>query len=140
VQAPAPQIPTQEQFFAASDPTKPDIAFLKNHFYREGRLSEEQALFIIEKANDILRSEPNMLALDGPVTSVSPFRFIFGSSAANCRPCVQSVATSTANMCVFFSCPRWTQTDLLAVRFDEAVRDWWQPRRHALPFPGRLCG
>ncbi|KAF7355955.1 Serine/threonine-protein phosphatase [Mycena venus] len=66
--APAPQIPTQEQFFAASDPTKPDIAFLKNHFYREGRLSEEQALYIIEKANDILRSEPNMLALDGPVT------------------------------------------------------------------------
>ncbi|KAJ6494234.1 Metallo-dependent phosphatase-like protein [Mycena sanguinolenta] len=68
VQAPAPQIPTQEQFFAASDPTKPDIAFLKNHFYREGRLSEEQALYIIEKANDILRTEPNMLALDGPVT------------------------------------------------------------------------
>ncbi|KAF8193885.1 serine/threonine-protein phosphatase 2B catalytic subunit A1 [Mycena galopus ATCC 62051] len=68
VQAPAPQIPTHEQFFAASDPTKPDIAFLKNHFYREGRLSEEQALYIIEKATDVLRSEPNMLALDGPVT------------------------------------------------------------------------
>ncbi|KAK7024750.1 Serine/threonine-protein phosphatase [Favolaschia claudopus] len=68
VQAPAPTIPTQEQFFAASDPSKPDIAFLKNHFYREGRLSEEQALYIIEKATDILRSEPNMLALDGPVT------------------------------------------------------------------------
>ncbi|KAJ6548690.1 Metallo-dependent phosphatase [Mycena capillaripes] len=68
VQAPAPQIPTQEQFFAASDPTKPDIAFLKNHFYREGRLSEEQALYIIEKATDVLRSEPNMLALEGPVT------------------------------------------------------------------------
>ncbi|KAF7369893.1 Serine/threonine-protein phosphatase [Mycena sanguinolenta] len=68
VQAPAPQIPTHEQFFAASDPTKPDIAFLKNHFYREGRLSEEQALYIIEKATDILRTEPNMLALDGPVT------------------------------------------------------------------------
>ncbi|KAJ6548681.1 Metallo-dependent phosphatase-like protein [Mycena capillaripes] len=68
VQAPAPQIPTQEQFFAASDPTKPDIAFLKNHFYREGRLSEEQALYIIEKATDVLGSEPNMLALEGPVT------------------------------------------------------------------------
>ncbi|KAJ7783970.1 Metallo-dependent phosphatase-like protein [Mycena maculata] len=68
VQAPAPQIPTQEQFFAASDPTKPDIAFLKNHFYREGRLSEEQALYIIEKATEVLRSEPNMLALEGPVT------------------------------------------------------------------------
>ncbi|KAJ7729937.1 Metallo-dependent phosphatase-like protein [Mycena metata] len=68
VQAPAPQIPTPEQFFAASDPTKPDIAFLKNHFYREGRLSEEQALYIIEKATEVLRSEPNMLALEGPVT------------------------------------------------------------------------
>ncbi|KAJ7787789.1 Metallo-dependent phosphatase-like protein [Mycena olivaceomarginata] len=65
VQAPAPSIPTPEQFFAASDRTKPDIAFLKNHFYHEGRLSEEQALYIIEKATDILRSEPNILALQG---------------------------------------------------------------------------
>jgi serine/threonine-protein phosphatase 2B catalytic subunit len=31
------------------DRTKPDIAFLKNHFYREGRLTEEQALFILRK-------------------------------------------------------------------------------------------
>jgi serine/threonine-protein phosphatase 2B catalytic subunit len=69
VQAPAPSIPTPEQFFAASDRTKPDIAFLKNHFYHEGRLSEEQALYIIEKATDILRSEPNILALQGSVTS-----------------------------------------------------------------------
>ncbi|KAJ7289409.1 serine/threonine-protein phosphatase 2B catalytic subunit A1 [Mycena rebaudengoi] len=68
VQAPAPQIPTPEQFFAASDPTKPDIAFLKNHFYREGRLSEEQALYILEKGTEVLKSEPNMLALEGPVT------------------------------------------------------------------------
>ncbi|KAJ7097133.1 Metallo-dependent phosphatase-like protein [Mycena belliarum] len=68
VQAPAPQVPTEAQFFAASDPTKPDIAFLKNHFYREGRLSEEQALYIIDKATEILRAEPNMLALEGPVT------------------------------------------------------------------------
>ncbi|KAJ6555226.1 Metallo-dependent phosphatase [Mycena sp. CBHHK59/15] len=68
VQAPAPHIPTPEQFFAASDPTKPDIAFLKNHFYREGRLSEEQALYIIEKGTEVLRSEQNMLALEGPIT------------------------------------------------------------------------
>ncbi|KAJ7860729.1 Metallo-dependent phosphatase-like protein [Mycena olivaceomarginata] len=71
VQAPAPSIPTPEQFFAASDRTKPDIAFLKNHFYHEGRLSEEQALYIIEKATDILRSEPNILALQGSVTTPS---------------------------------------------------------------------
>ena len=42
VQAPAFSKPTDEQFFSAQDPTKPDIAFLKNHFYREGRLTEEQ--------------------------------------------------------------------------------------------------
>jgi serine/threonine-protein phosphatase 2B catalytic subunit len=42
-------VPTDEQFWSKEDPSKPDIAFLKNHFYREGRLTEEQALFILEK-------------------------------------------------------------------------------------------
>lgn len=41
--------PSDEQFWSKQDPTKPDIAFLKNHFYREGRLTEEQALYILEK-------------------------------------------------------------------------------------------
>lgn len=49
VQAPAMYTPTDEQFWSKTDPTKPDIAFLKNHFYREGRLTEEQALYILEK-------------------------------------------------------------------------------------------
>jgi serine/threonine-protein phosphatase 2B catalytic subunit len=71
-----PQTPTQAQFFASSEPTKPDLAFLKNHFYREGRLSEEQALYIIEKATEILRSESNMLTLEGSITSeaCTPFQ------------------------------------------------------------------
>ncbi|KAI0371410.1 serine/threonine protein phosphatase 2B [Pilatotrama ljubarskyi] len=68
VQAPAMTIPTDAQFFSKTDPTKPDVAFLKNHFYREGRLSEEQALFILEKGTEILRSEPNLLYVDAPVT------------------------------------------------------------------------
>jgi len=42
-------LPTDEQFFSKEDKTKPDIAFLKNHFYREGRLTESQALYILEK-------------------------------------------------------------------------------------------
>ncbi|KAJ7727979.1 Metallo-dependent phosphatase [Mycena maculata] len=83
VQALTPQIPTQEQFFAASDPTKPDITFLKNHFYREGRLSEEQALYIIKKATEILRSEPNMLALEGPYDLMKLFEI--GGNPANTR-------------------------------------------------------
>jgi serine/threonine-protein phosphatase 2B catalytic subunit len=42
-------LPTDEQFWSKNDKTKPDIAFLKNHFYREGRLTEEQALYILQK-------------------------------------------------------------------------------------------
>ncbi|KAJ7625671.1 serine/threonine-protein phosphatase 2B catalytic subunit A1 [Roridomyces roridus] len=68
VQAPAPQTPTEAQFLAPGDEGKPNIAFLKNHFYREGRLTEEQALYIIDKGTEVLRKEPNMLSLDGPVT------------------------------------------------------------------------
>jgi serine/threonine-protein phosphatase 2B catalytic subunit len=65
--------PTPEQFFnnRGQDRTKPDIAFLKNHFYREGRLTEDQALWIIENASEILRREPNVLTVDAPITGVT---------------------------------------------------------------------
>lgn len=66
-------IPTDDQFWSQEDPSKPDVAFLKNHFYREGRLSEEQALAIIEKGTEILRSEPNLLHVDAPVTGACTF-------------------------------------------------------------------
>ncbi|KAH8913922.1 Metallo-dependent phosphatase, partial [Atractiella rhizophila] len=68
VQAPAFYKPTDEQFFSSTDKTKPDVAFLKNHFYREGRLTEKQALYILEKASEILKREPNLLTVDAPVT------------------------------------------------------------------------
>ncbi|KAG6809694.1 3',5'-cyclic-nucleotide phosphodiesterase (PDEase) (3':5'-CNP) [Tricholoma furcatifolium] len=70
VQAPAMQIPTIEQFFHRQglDRTKPDIAFLKNHFYREGRLSEEQALWILDRGTELLKKEPNVLSVDAPIT------------------------------------------------------------------------
>lgn len=42
-------LPSDDQFWSKQDRSKPDIAFLKNHFYREGRLTEEQALYILEK-------------------------------------------------------------------------------------------
>jgi hypothetical protein len=61
-------VPTDAQFFSRQDPTKPDIAFLKNHFYREGRVTEDQAMFILEKATALLRSEPNVLQVDAPIT------------------------------------------------------------------------
>ena len=73
VQAPAMSIPTEAQFFSREDPSKPDIAFLKNHFYREGRLSEEQAMYILEKGTEILHHEPNVLSVDAPITGTVLF-------------------------------------------------------------------
>lgn len=71
MQSPATRIPTSEEFFDQNAPagvTRPNIAFLKNHFYREGRLSEEQALWILREATAILKKEPNMLEVEAPVT------------------------------------------------------------------------
>lgn len=70
-------LPTDEQFYSRQDPTKPDIAFLKNHLYREGRLSEEHAMFIIEKATEVLKAEPNLLSVDAPVTGACSLLAIF---------------------------------------------------------------
>ncbi|EIW74349.1 serine threonine protein phosphatase 2B [Coniophora puteana RWD-64-598 SS2] len=68
VQAPAMNIPTDAQFFSKVDPSKPDIAFLKNHFYREGRISEEHALYILDQGRQVLANEPNILQVDAPIT------------------------------------------------------------------------
>ncbi|KAJ7051505.1 Metallo-dependent phosphatase-like protein [Mycena amicta] len=46
----------------------PNLPFLKNHLYREGRLREEDALWIIDRGTEILREEPNMLEISGTVT------------------------------------------------------------------------
>ena len=61
-------IPTEDQFLSRQDRSKPDIAFLKNHLYREGRLSEEQALWILDQGTQLLRLEPNVLQVDAPIT------------------------------------------------------------------------
>lgn len=68
VQAPAMLKPTDEQFFEDDTHTKPNITFLKSHFYREGRLTEEQALWIIKTGTELLRAEPNLLEMDAPIT------------------------------------------------------------------------
>ncbi|PHH77109.1 hypothetical protein CDD80_933 [Ophiocordyceps camponoti-rufipedis] len=68
VQAPAMSKPTDEQFYQDDTKTKPDINFLKQHFYREGRLTEEQALWILKQGTELLRAEPNLLEMDAPIT------------------------------------------------------------------------
>ena len=56
--------PTDDEFFDKNDRTKPDLAFLKQHFYREGRLTEEQAIYIINEGCKVLTQEPNLLEID----------------------------------------------------------------------------
>lgn len=68
VQAPAMYKPTDEQFFEDETRQKPNIQFLKQHFYREGRLTDDQALWIIKKGTELLRAEPNLLEMDAPIT------------------------------------------------------------------------
>jgi serine/threonine-protein phosphatase 2B catalytic subunit len=68
VQAPAFHKPRDDQFYDPNDPTKPNLAFLKQHFYREGRLTEEQALFILSRCTEVLKTEPNLLEMDAPIT------------------------------------------------------------------------
>jgi hypothetical protein len=94
-------IPTDDAFFSKADKSKPDIAFLKNHFYREGRLKEEHALYIVEKATQLLRTEPNVLTIDAPVTGPGSHPAL-PSYISNRY--LQYAGTFTANTCV--SCPR----------------------------------
>ncbi|KAI1313000.1 3',5'-cyclic-nucleotide phosphodiesterase (PDEase) (3':5'-CNP) [Mortierella claussenii] len=68
VQAPAVTVPTDDIFYSKEFPDRPDIAFLKNHFYREGRISEDQAIYILQKGTELLRKEPNLLEVDAPIT------------------------------------------------------------------------
>ena len=68
VQAPAFHPPTEDQFLSPHDRTKPNLQFLKQHFYREGRLTEDQALWIIKQGTAVLKAEPNLLEMDAPIT------------------------------------------------------------------------
>lgn len=62
------QPPTNDQFWSPNDRSKPNLAFLKQHFGREGRLTEEQALWIINEGAKVLKAEPNLLEMDAPIT------------------------------------------------------------------------
>lgn len=53
----------------ASSARRPSSDFLRHHFLREGRLAEDQALFILDEAKRVLSQEPNLLTVQGPITS-----------------------------------------------------------------------
>lgn len=64
---------------------KPNAEFLKRHFLREGRLTETQALYILDQATRILEKEPNLVDVDSPVTSkFSYYASLIGRSLTFC--------------------------------------------------------
>ncbi|KAJ7366616.1 Metallo-dependent phosphatase-like protein [Mycena albidolilacea] len=74
---PIPSVPhparhclSDAEFFAQdeSGTTNPSPRVLRDHFFREGRLTEEHALYILDHATELLSSEPNMVEVPGPVT------------------------------------------------------------------------
>ncbi|KAJ1840568.1 3',5'-cyclic-nucleotide phosphodiesterase (PDEase) (3':5'-CNP), partial [Coemansia sp. RSA 2708] len=68
VPLPAPEIPQHSDLFEDGDERRPRSELLRDHFFREGRLREEDALAIIREATQLLRSEPTLLTLASPVT------------------------------------------------------------------------
>lgn len=61
------RLPTDDEIF---DPVSglPNHAFLRGHFQREGRITEQQAMKILTMATDCLSKEPNLLTVPAPVT------------------------------------------------------------------------
>ncbi|ODV91906.1 hypothetical protein CANCADRAFT_30199 [Tortispora caseinolytica NRRL Y-17796] len=68
VPPPAWSTPSDAELFIDEEKFLPNIEFLRNHFIREGRLTEEQTLKILTKATELLSEEPNMLDLEAPIT------------------------------------------------------------------------
>ncbi|KAJ7263018.1 Metallo-dependent phosphatase-like protein [Mycena rebaudengoi] len=70
VPEPATHRLSDAEFFAQDElgNSKPNVRVLRDHFFREGRLTEEHALYILEHATAILSEEPNLVDVQGPVT------------------------------------------------------------------------
>ncbi|KII85433.1 hypothetical protein PLICRDRAFT_178507 [Plicaturopsis crispa FD-325 SS-3] len=70
VPPPATHKPTDEDLFYldAFGGRRPNPEYLKQHFLREGRITESQALWILDQTTQVLAREPNLVAVNSPVT------------------------------------------------------------------------
>lgn len=66
VKPPATLKPTEAELFLSNG--LPNIDFLKEHFFNEGRLDEDHAIRIIRQASKLFSSEANLLDVPAPVT------------------------------------------------------------------------
>lgn len=70
VPEPAWHKPSDEQFYSYNHLNLriPNIDFLRHHFLREGKLTESQALYLLQEATQLLSNERNLLEVEGPIT------------------------------------------------------------------------
>ena len=61
-------MPTDEEFYRDAAKTKVNLEFLKQHLTAEGRLTEDQALFLVESATNILKNEGTLIDVEAPLT------------------------------------------------------------------------
>lgn len=66
VPQPAKHAPSDAEFFLSNG--MPNHHYLKGFFFQEGRLTEQQALYILQKATEMLSREPNLLEISSPLT------------------------------------------------------------------------
>lgn len=66
VTPPASFKPSNDQVFLRNG--LPNCEFIKDHFFHEGRLQEDQAIKIVKQATQLLTAEPNLLSVPAPVT------------------------------------------------------------------------
>ncbi|CAO3631275.1 unnamed protein product [Mucor fragilis] len=68
VDPPAFHKPTDDELWSKERPGLPDLAFLREHLRREGRLTDKQALCILNSTKNMLSKEPNLLRIPAPIT------------------------------------------------------------------------
>jgi serine/threonine-protein phosphatase 2B catalytic subunit len=71
VDIPSKTIPKEEEVF--NEDGLPNIEFIKEHFKKEGRLDPEHIIRIVKMAKNILKEEPNLLALEDPIVGTITF-------------------------------------------------------------------
>ncbi|KAJ9076218.1 3',5'-cyclic-nucleotide phosphodiesterase (PDEase) (3':5'-CNP) [Entomophthora muscae] len=59
---------TDEEFYHDEKRELPNLKNIKDHFFHEGRLTSEQAIFLTTKASEVFRKEPTLLEISAPLT------------------------------------------------------------------------
>jgi serine/threonine-protein phosphatase 2B catalytic subunit len=68
IDPPAFEKPKDDELWSKERPGLPNLSFLREHFRREGRLTDKQALQILNSTKNMLSKEPNLLRIPAPIT------------------------------------------------------------------------